>query len=65
MKGHQYVNHRVNEIRQLANKNDWRFCPGQENPADLATRGLLGEELLNNSVVGRSGIPCMLERSVA
>jgi hypothetical protein len=33
----QYVNHRVNEIRQLTNKNDWRFCPGQENPADLAT----------------------------
>ena len=44
----QYVNHRVKEIRQLTNKNDWRFCPGQLNPADLATRGLLGEELLNN-----------------
>ena len=44
----QYVNHRVNEIRQLTNKNDWRFCPGQLNPADLATRGLSGEELLNN-----------------
>ena len=46
----QYVNHRVNEIRQLTNKNDWRFCPGQENPTDLATRGLSGEELLNNSL---------------
>ena len=46
----QYVNHRVNEMRQLTNKNDWRFCPGQENPADLATRGLSGEELLNNSL---------------
>ena len=46
----QYVNHRVNEIRQLTNENDWRFCPEQENPADLATRGLSGEELLNNSL---------------
>ena len=33
----QYVNHRVREIRQLTNKHDWRFCPGHENPADLAT----------------------------
>ena len=46
----QYVNHRVSEIRQLTNKHDWRFCPGHENPADLATRGLGGEELLNNSL---------------
>ena len=39
------MNHRVNEIRQLTNKNHWTFCPGQENPADLS-----GEELLNNSL---------------
>lgn len=46
----QYVNHRVNEIRQLTKKDDWRFCPGTENPADLPTRGLSGAELQNNQL---------------
>ena len=46
----QYVNHRVSEIRQLTSKTDWRFCPGHENPADLATQGLSAEEFLNNSL---------------
>jgi hypothetical protein len=49
----QYVNHRVNGIRHLTSKTDWRFCPGHENRADLATQGLSGEEFLNNSLWGK------------
>ena len=46
----QYVEHRVREIRQLSDKEQWRFCQGLQNPADLPSRGLNGEELETNTV---------------
>ena len=45
----QYVKHRVDEMRQLTAKKDWRFCPGMQNPADLPSRGLTGNEMVDNS----------------
>ena len=41
----QYAEHRVREIRKLSEKEQWRFCPGLQNPADLPSRGMNGEEL--------------------
>ena len=35
----QYMNHRVNEIRQLTNKNDRRFCPGQGSSQNFQRGG--------------------------
>ena len=46
----QYVEHRVREIRQLSDKEQWRFCPGSQNPADIPSRGLKGEQLATNIV---------------
>jgi hypothetical protein len=46
----QYVEHRAREIRQVSDKEQWRFCPGLKNPADLPSRGLNGEELETNKV---------------
>ena len=46
----QYVEHRVREIRQLSDKEQWRFCPGLQNPADLPSCGLNGEQLATNIV---------------
>ena len=45
----QYVQHRVSEIHSLTDKEQWRFCPGLQNPADLPSRGCSGEELVDNS----------------
>ena len=41
----QFVRHRVNEILKLSHKNDWAYCPGEENPADIGSRGMLGSRL--------------------
>ena len=35
----QFVRHRVNEILSNSNKSDWGHCAGQENPADIGSRG--------------------------
>ena len=44
----QYVGHRVKEIRQLTDKNQWFHCPGMLNPANLPSRGTTGQELVQS-----------------
>ena len=46
----QYVRNKVDEIRQLTSKRDWRHCPGNVNPADLPSRGMTGRELVDSSI---------------
>ena len=46
----QYVRHRVEEILKLTSKEEWRFCPGKLNPADIPSRGLKGQELVESKV---------------
>ena len=41
----QYVQHRVNEIRDLSSVESWRFCPGSLNQADWNCPGSLNQEL--------------------
>jgi len=36
----------VAEIK-LTNKDVWRFCPGTENPADIASRSCSGQEFID------------------
>ena len=45
-----FVQHRVDEIRRLVPAAQWRHCPGKGNPADIPSRGLLLEELVDNSL---------------
>jgi len=45
----QYIQHRVNEIHNLSDREQWKFCPGAQNPADLPSRGCDGEELACNT----------------
>lgn len=44
-----YVANRVSEIQELSKKIEWRHVRGEQNPADLISRGLLPEELIDNS----------------
>lgn len=46
----QYVKHHVHEIRQTTAKKDWRYCPGVQNAADLPSRGLTGNKMVDNSL---------------
>ena len=43
-----YVANRVTEIRDLTAPEQWRHCPGKENPADDASRGLEMSKFLKN-----------------
>ena len=40
-----FVCNRVTEIHQYTTPNQWRHCPGEQNPADHLTRGLTEDEL--------------------
>jgi len=41
----QYIEHRVIEIRQLTDLQQWHHCPGNHNPADIPSRGMNGAKL--------------------
>ena len=34
----QFVRHRVNEILKVTKKDEWGYCPSEENPADIGSR---------------------------
>ena len=44
-----FVCNRVTEIQAYTTPTQWRHCPGQENPADHLTRGLLGNQILSSN----------------
>ncbi|GFY73676.1 uncharacterized protein TNIN_429171 [Trichonephila inaurata madagascariensis] len=43
-----FVSNRVHEIQDLTNPQNWRFLKGEQNPADIVSRGCSAEELLKN-----------------
>ncbi|CAM1295397.1 Uncharacterised protein r2_g452 [Pycnogonum litorale] len=44
-----FIAHRVSEIQEKTNPAQWRHVPGQQNPADVATRGTSMNFLLNEN----------------
>ena len=41
-----FVANRVAQIQQIVSPSQWKHCPGEENPADLVTRGISADELM-------------------
>ena len=46
----QFVRQRVNEILRITRKEDWAHCPGEQNPADVGSRGELASRLKENEL---------------
>ena len=46
----QFVQNRVDEVLDLTNSNEWNHCPGEDNPADIATGGLFPTGLVENKL---------------
>ncbi|XP_077992825.1 uncharacterized protein LOC144446858 [Glandiceps talaboti] len=44
-----FVAHRIAEIQSKTNPSQWNHVPGKINPADLATRGVRMQELIDGS----------------
>ncbi|KMQ84875.1 integrase core domain protein [Lasius niger] len=45
-----FVRNRVSAIQEILPNGSWRFVPGKENPADLASRGLRPDQLLHHDL---------------
>ena len=46
----QFVRHRVSDILSHSKREEWFYCPGKDNPADLPSRGNYGCDLSQNLV---------------
>jgi hypothetical protein len=46
----QFVSNRVREIQDLTDPSSWSHCPGKDNPADLLTRGISANTLMESSL---------------
>ena len=45
-----FAQNRVRTIKSLVPANNWKFCPGKDNPADLPSQGASVSELLTKSI---------------
>lgn len=45
-----FVANRVQEIQHEVPRSQWRFCPGNQNPADLVTWGISAVQLRESSL---------------
>ncbi|XP_068697369.1 uncharacterized protein [Montipora foliosa] len=56
----QFVRHRVNEILKVTKKDEWGYCPSEENPADIGSKGERASRLIERDLWWRG--PSWLSR---
>lgn len=49
-KQNQFVRNRILEITTVTKPEDWIYCPGEDNPADLLTRGVSATTLRESRI---------------
>ena len=45
-----FVGNRVEQVQDILSPEHFHFCPGTDNPADLLTRGLSAEKLIDSQI---------------
>ena len=45
-----FVTHHISEIHEITDPSCWRYCPTQDNPADLLTRGITSTQLKSSNL---------------
>ncbi|XP_064480512.1 uncharacterized protein LOC135394016 [Ornithodoros turicata] len=45
-----FVRNRVTEIQKNSDSHPWHYCPSKENPADLMTRGISAQRLIESQL---------------
>jgi hypothetical protein len=48
--GVEYVDSRLDRIWKMSSPETWSHCPGTDNPADAASRGMSAEDLVNDKL---------------
>ena len=56
-----FVENHTEEARECSDPVNWRYCPGKENPADIATRGTTVTKLIESA--SWWGAPSWLQKS--
>ena len=56
-----FVENHTEEARECSDPVNWRYCPGKENPADIATRGTTVTKLMESA--SWWGAPSWLQKS--
>ena len=46
----QYVQHKVDVICKMTDREKWRFCPGNMKPVDIPSRGCSGKDLVESEL---------------
>ena len=46
----QFVSHGFNEILKVTKKDEWGYCPSEENPADSGSRGERASRLIERDL---------------
>ena len=46
----QFFDNHVKEINKITDKDSWFHCPGEENQADIGSRGAFPDEFVNTEL---------------